>query len=212
MLNCGERRELSMMQLHCAGVTLNMQTLVDFLPVLAFVLAYWLTKDFYFAILVIMVAVVIQLALTLLMKRSIPRLLLISSLLVVGLGGISLWLNNPLIFKWKPTVLYWLFAVLFLGSQFIGDKPMVQRLLQSMSKQPLQMADHDWTSLNLMWVVFFFISGTANIVVAYSFEEFIWVNFKLFGLMGLTLVFLILQGVWMTRRLQDEDLEPDQRQ
>jgi intracellular septation protein len=212
MLNCGERRELSMMQLHCAGATLNMQTLVDFLPVLAFVLAYWLTKDFYFAILVIMVAVVIQLALTLLMKRSIPRLLLISSLLVVGLGGISLWLNNPLIFKWKPTVLYWLFAVLFLGSQFIGDKPMVQRLLQSMSKQPLQMADHDWTSLNLMWAVFFFIAGTANIVVAYSFEEFIWVNFKLFGLIGLTLVFLILQGVWMTGRLQDEDLEPDQRQ
>ena len=58
----------------------------------------------------------------------------------------------------------------------------------------------------------FFISGTANIVVAYSFAEVIWVNFKLFGLIGLTLVFLILQAVWMTRRLQDEDLESDQRQ
>lgn len=189
-----------------------MQTFLDFLPVLAFVLAYWLTKDFYFAILVIMVAVVIQLALTWLIKRSIPRMLLISSLLVVGLGGISLWLNNPLIFKWKPTVLYWLFAVLFLGSQFIGDKPFVQRLLQSISKEPLQLADRDWTSLNLMWVVFFFIAGTANIVVAYRFAEVIWVNFKLFGLIGLTLVFLILQAVWMTRRLQDEDLESDQRQ
>ena len=189
-----------------------MQTFLDFLPVVAFALAYWLTKDFYLAILVIMVAVVIQLALTWLIKRSIPRMLLISSLLVVGLGGISLWLNNPLIFKWKPTVLYWLFAVLFLGSQFIGDKPFVQRLLQSMSKEPLQLADRDWTSLNLMWVVFFFISGTANIVVAYSFAEVIWVNFKLFGLIGLTLVFLILQAVWMTRRLQDEDLESDQRQ
>jgi intracellular septation protein len=63
-----------------------------------------------------------------------------------------------------------------------------------------------------MWVVFFFIAGTANIVVAYSFEEFIWVNFKLFGLIGLTLAFLILQAVWMTRRLQDEDLGADKRQ
>jgi len=189
-----------------------MRTLLDFLPVLAFVLAYWLTKDFYFAILVIMIAVVIQLAITWLTTRTIPRMLLISAVLVVGLGGISLWLNNPLIFKWKPTVLYWLFAVLFLGSQFIGDKPLAQRLLQSISEKPLHLADQDWASLSLMWVVFLFIAGTANIVVAYNFEEAIWVNFKLFGLTGLTLAFLILQAIWITRRLQDGELGSDQGQ
>ena len=188
-----------------------MRTFLDFLPVLAFVLTYWLTKDFYTAILVIMIAVVIQLAITWLITRTVPRMLLISAVLVVGLGGISLWLNNPLIFKWKPTVLYWLLATLFLGSQFIGDKPLAQRLLQSISEEPLPLSNQDWTTLSLMWVVFFFIAGTANIVVAYSFAEAIWVNFKLFGLIGLTLAFLILQAVWISQRLPDQEAEAEQK-
>ena len=187
-----------------------MRTFLDFLPVLAFVLAYWLTKDLYVAILVIMIAVVIQLAITWLITRTIPGMLLISAALVIGLGGISLWLNNPLIFKWKPTVLYWLLAALFLGSQFIGDNPLAQRLLQSISEEPLHLSNQDWATLSLMWFGFFFIAGTANIVVAYSFEEAVWVNFKLFGLIGLTLAFLILQAVWITQRLPDQEVEHEQ--
>ncbi len=176
-----------------------MQTFLDFLPVIAFVLAYWFT-DFETAIGVIMVAVVFQVAITWWLKREVNRMLLASALLVVVLGGISLILNNDLIFKWKPTVLNWIFAAVFLGSQFIGDKTIVQRVIQGVAKEEIALSRPEWQQLNLMWVVYFAVAGLANIVVAYSFSEAFWVNFKLFGLLGLTLAFLVLQALWLSRR------------
>jgi intracellular septation protein len=176
-----------------------MQAFVDFLPVVAFVVAYWLA-DFKTAVLVIMVAMVVQVAVTWLVKREVSRMTLASAGLVVVLGGVSLLLKNDLIFKWKPTVLNWAFAAVFLGSQFIGERPVVQRLLQSVSKGEISLAPRDWRTLNLMWVAFFLVSGAANIYVAYTFPENVWVNFKLFGLLGLTLVFVVLQAAWLSRR------------
>lgn len=178
-----------------------MQAFIDFLPVVAFVVAYWLT-DFHTAVLVIMAAMVLQVALTWLITRKVNRMLLASTVLVVVLGGGSLLLKNDLIFKWKPTVLNWVFALVFLGSQFIGEKPLVQRFMQSVASEPLTLAAADWRSLNLMWVVFFLLSGAANLYVAYNFPEHIWVNFKLFGLLGLTVVFVLLQAMWLSRREQ----------
>ncbi len=176
-----------------------MQALLDFLPVVAFVVAYWLS-DFNTAVLVIMMAMVLQVALTWIVRRTVSRMTLASAALVVVLGGISLMLKNDLIFKWKPTILNWAFAAVFLGSQFIGAKPIVQRLLQSMAKEEITLADRDWRTLNAMWVVFFLVSGAANIYVAYNFPESIWVNFKLFGLLGLTVLFVLLQAAWLARR------------
>jgi intracellular septation protein len=176
-----------------------MQILIDFLPVVAFVLAYWLT-DFHTAVLVIMAAMVLQVAVTWLLTRTVSQMTLLSAVLVVGLGGISLALKNDLIFKWKPTILNWAFGLVFLGSQFIGSRPVVQRLLQPMTKEDITLADGDWRILNTMWVVFFLVSGAANLYVAYNYPEHIWVNFKLFGLLGLTLLFVLLQAGWMSRR------------
>lgn len=176
-----------------------MQALVDFLPVVAFVVAYWLV-DFKTAVLVIMVAMVLQVAVTWLVKREVSRMTLASAGLVVVLGGVSLLLKNDLIFKWKPTVLNWAFAAVFLGSHFIGEKTVVQRLLQSVAKGEINLAARDWRTLNLMWVAFFLVSGAANIYVAYAYPENVWVNFKLFGLLGLTVVFVLLQAAWLSRR------------
>ena len=189
-----------------------MKTLLDFFPVVAFVAAYWITKDFYFAIAIIMGAVVIQISVTWLVTRTVHRLMLISAGLVIVLGAISLLLQNDLVFKWKPTVLYWLFAVMFLGSRFIGERPLVQRILESVSEEPLLLSRSHWVQLNLMWIVFFLIAGTANIVVAYNFEEAVWVNFKLFGLFGITLVFMVLQAIWITQRTADKSIGSDQGQ
>jgi intracellular septation protein len=177
----------------------RMQVLLDFLPVVAFVVAYWLS-DFHTAVLVIMAAVVVQVALTWLISRTVSRIALASAALVVGLGGISLLLKNDLIFKWKPTILNWALAAVFLGSQYVGDKPIVQRLMQSVSKEDISLESRDWRSLNLMWVGFFLLSGAANLYVAYNFPENIWVNFKLFGLLGLTVVFILVQAAWLARR------------
>lgn len=177
-----------------------MQALLDFLPVIAFAVTYWVTKDFNTAILVIMAAVGIQVIVTLVLTRTVPKMLLILAALVIVLGGISLLLKNDLVFKWKPTVLNWAFALVFIGSQFIGTKPIIQRIMQAVAKNEIQLNSADWRTLNLMWAVFFMLSGAANIYVAYNFEEAIWVNFKLFGLLGFTLVFMVLQAIWISSR------------
>lgn len=176
-----------------------MQAFVDFLPVVAFVVAYWLT-DFKTAIAVLMVAMATQVAITWLVKRTVSRMLLISAGLAIGIGAISLLLQNELVFKWKPTVVNWLFGGVFLASQFFNGKPVIRRLMESVAPDDIRLSDRDWAQLNLMWVVFFLVSGAANLYVAYRFSEAFWVNFKLFGLLGMTFVFVLLQAVWMNRR------------
>lgn len=181
-----------------------MQALLDFLPVIAFAVTYWVTKDFNTAILVIMAAVGIQVIVTFALTRTVPKMLLISAALVIVLGGISLLLKNDLVFKWKPTVLNWAFALVFLGSQFIGAKPIIQRIMEAVAKNEIQLIPAHWRTLNLMWAVFFTISGAANIYVAYNFEEAVWVNFKLFGLLGFTLVFMVMQAIWISKRVPED--------
>ena len=177
-----------------------MQALLDFLPVLAFAVTYWVTKDFNTAILVIMVAVGLQVILTFAFTRKVNKMMLISAAMVIILGGISLFLNNDLVFKWKPTVLNWAFALAFFGSQFIGDRPIIQRIMESIAKDEITLSKPHWQTLNTMWVIFFLISGTANIYVAYNYDEATWVNFKLFGLLGLTFVFMVIQAFWISSR------------
>jgi len=176
-----------------------MQLFLDFLPVVAFVAAYWLA-DFRTAVLVIMVAVVVQLGLQWIRTRTINRMALSSAGLVIVFGSVGLIMQNDLIFKWKPTVLNWLFAATFAGSHFLGSKPLVQRLMESVAKDEIRLSARHWRQLNLMWVVFFLFSGAANIVVAYRFPESVWVNFKLFGLLGMTVLFIVLQAIWLGRR------------
>jgi len=181
-----------------------MQPLLDLLPIIAFFVAYWMT-DFQTAIVVIMIAMALQIVVTWFVTGTISKMLLFSGALVIGLGGISLLLQNELVFKWKPTVLNWVFAVVFIGSQFIGDKTIVQRILEPASKYEIRLSKADWRQLNLMWAVYFLIAGTANIFVAYTFSEAVWVNFKLFGLLGMTVIFILFQTAWLSRRSVQQD-------
>lgn len=184
-----------------------MQALLDFLPVIAFVTAYWITGDMSTAIIVIMGAIALQVLLTWIIKRELNRMLIISAVLVFVLGGVSLYLDNPVFFKWKPTGLYWIFALVFLGSQFIGEQPFVKRMMTAVSTDDINLPDNIWRQLNLAWVGFFIFAGFANIYVAYKYDEATWVNFKLFGLFGITFVFLVLQTLWLSRHMGDEDVE-----
>jgi len=188
-----------------------MHALVDLLPLLAFGLAYlvaYLLTDLHtamrVAILVIMVAISLQVLVTWLVKRTVSRMLLASAALVVVLGAISLQLNNPVFFKWKPTVLYWVFAAVIFGSRYLGDRPIVQRIIESAAKDEFRLSQADWRRLNLMWVLFFVVLGAANIFVAYRFSEPVWVSFKLFGLTGMMLLFALLQAFWLSKRTPDE--------
>ena len=187
-----------------------MQLLIDFLPIVLFFAAYFITDDFYTALLVIMVAAPIAFALQWLTTKTFNKMTAVSTLLVIVLGGGALLLDNKMIFLWKPTVFYWLAAVIFLASQYIGSKPVIRRLMDaanSGSDDPIQMEDQQWRTLNLAWVVFFVVAGALNIYVAYAYSEPTWVKFKLFGLIGLTIVFIIGQSFWLARHISHTEEE-----
>ncbi|CAN5244085.1 septation protein A [soil metagenome] len=173
-----------------------MQLLFDFFPVAAFFIAFKL-YDMFVATAVIIVAAGLQILIQWLWKRSINRMHVVSAVLILVFGGITLTLRNELFIQWKPTVLYWLFAAIFLASQYIGSKPIVQRLMQD----AIRVERSQWRKLNLMWVIFFVVLGVLNLYVVYTFDENTWVNFKLFGLLGLTLLFAMLQAVWLARKV-----------
>ena len=184
-----------------------MQLLLDYLPIVAFFGAYVATKDIYTAVVVIMVVAPVVLAAQWYMTRKLNKLTAGSTALVVAFGGITLLLDDPVFFYWKPTVFYWTFAAACLVSQFVGEKTIVQRMLQAASGSgdtTIELPAQNWRTLNLMWIVYAAISGGLNIYVAYAYSEATWVNFKLFGLLGLTLVFLVVQAVWIASAMEQE--------
>jgi intracellular septation protein len=180
----------------------SMQFVVDLLPVIAFFVAYKLS-GIYVATAVLIVGVLAQTAVSWIRFRKVSPMLLASAVLVLVFGGLTLYLHNATFIKWKPTIVNWLFAAAFLASQLVRGPNAIQRMLGENVTLPAA----DWTRLNLAWVAFFSISGTLNIYVAYHYAEATWVNFKLFGLMGLTLLFALVQGVWIARRADQAEAE-----
>ncbi len=174
-----------------------MQLLVDYIPLVVFILAYFY-QDIFFATGMLMVAMPVVLVLQWLMTKKINKIYAASTVLVLALGGATLVFRNPTFLYWKPTVLNWLIAIVFLGSQWIGDKTVVQRMLGNAA----ELSANQWVRLNQIWVVFFSIVGGINIYVAYNFSEAFWVKFKLFGMLGLTLIFVIIQSIWLTLATQ----------
>jgi intracellular septation protein len=187
-----------------------MPLLIDFLPIVLFFAAYFITYDFFTALVVIMIAAPIAFALQWFLTKTFNKISAVSTILVIVLGGGALLLDNKMIFLWKPTVFYWLAAVAFLGSQFFGAKPFIQRLMDTASQtagSKLELAKEQWAKLNLAWVVFFMIAGGLNIYVAYNYSEATWVKFKLIGLMGLTFVFIIAQSIWLAKQMPEDTAE-----
>jgi intracellular septation protein len=172
-----------------------MQFLVDLLPVIAFFVAYKVA-GIYVATAVLIVGVLLQTLVSWIRHRKVSGMLLASAVLVLIFGGLTLLIHDPVFIKWKPTIVNWLFAAAFLVSEFLSGPSIVQRMLG----ENVTLDDASWTKLNLMWVGFFIIAGALNIFVAYRFDEATWVNFKLFGLMGLTLLFALAQGLWIARK------------
>jgi intracellular septation protein len=176
-----------------------MKILLDYLPIILFVGAYYL-RDIYFATAVLIVALLAQVAILWGMTRRVPKMQLTAALLALVLGGITLALHDPVFIKVKPTALYGLFAVVLLASHYVGEKPLIQRLLESNLQLPVPV----WRRVNLMWAGFFVFCGALNLYIAYSFAEATWVNFKLFGMLGLTFAFVLLQGLYLSRYLDSE--------
>lgn len=175
-----------------------MKLLFDFFPILLFFVAYKL-YGIYVATATAIVATFVLVALFWLRFRRVEKMHIITLAIIAIFGGATLALHDPVFIKWKPTIAYWLFATVFLGSQFLGGKSIIERMMG----HAIQTTRTVWTRLNLAWVLFFVAMGFANLYVAYNYAEDTWVNFKLFGLMGLTLVFVLGQGVVLARYVQE---------
>ncbi|HEY4366040.1 MAG TPA: septation protein A [Steroidobacteraceae bacterium] len=176
-----------------------MQLLFDFFPVIAFFIAYKLT-DIYVATAVIIVAVVAQTAIQWVRHRKVSPMSLISGVLVLVFGSLTLVIHDKSFIQWKVTVVNWLFAAAFLASQFVGERTLIERIMG----ENVQLEAALWRRLNWAWIIFFVLLGGINLYVAHHFTENVWVNFKLFGMFGLTFVFALLQGVWLASKVPED--------
>lgn len=177
-----------------------MKFLYDFFPILLFFIAYKI-YGIYAATVVAMTASFIQVGGFWIKHRRFQTMHLVTLGLIVVLGGATLWLQDERFIKWKPTLVNWMFAIAFLGSQFIGKKPLVERMMGA----TVQLPNEIWGRLNLIWIIFFALMGLANLYVVYNYDTDTWVNFKLFGMMGLTFAFVIGQAFYLARYMQPEE-------
>ena len=176
-----------------------MKFLFDFFPILLFFVAYK-TFDIYVATATAIVATFVQVGWVWFRQRRIEKMHVITLGIIVLFGGATLILKDPVFIMWKPTIAYWLFAAVFLGSQLIGDKVLIERMMG----HAIQTTRSIWVRLNLAWAVFFIAMGFVNLYVAFNYAEDTWVNFKLFGLLGLTVLFVIAQGVVLARYVEEK--------
>ena len=154
-----------------------------------------MTAPVFIATVVAIAATFLQVGWLMLRGRKVEPMIWNSHAVIVVFGSLTLYLRNEMFIKWKPTILYWIFGgILVYGN--IAGRNFIRMLL---SKAEIEMPGHAWGTLQNMWIGFFAAMGVVNLLVAYLCSTDTWVNFKLFGLMGLTLVFTIGIGVFMTK-------------
>jgi intracellular septation protein len=152
---------------------------------------------------VVIVATFAQVAFLLARGKKIDLMLWVSLALVTVMGGATIWFHSETFIKWKPTALYWFMAGALLVSQTIFRKNLLQVLLGGQLELPAPV----WRRLALAWIGFFALMGVLNLYVAYNFATATWVNFKLFGGMGLMLVFFLAQGLYLSRHMHPEAVD-----
>jgi len=222
-----------------------MKLLIDFFPILLFFIAYKL-YGIYVATGVAIAASAMQVGWFWFRNRRMEKMHLVTLGLLVLFGGMTIALRDPIFVMWKPTIVNWLFAAVFLGSQFIGGKSLIERMMSHAVELPTEI----WPRLNMLWIAFFFVSGLANLYVVYVYSGFYeaqqalfaaaghtdidltgcaasfsgdliaqcqdtqsreetWVNFKLFGMMGMTILFVIGQAFYLARHIRDSQELPE---
>lgn len=179
-----------------------MKLLFDFFPILLFFFTYKL-YGLYAATGVAVVASFIQVGLFRIKYNRFDSMQLISLAIITVLGGATLFLQNPWFIKWKPTGIYWLASIVFYFSSIFSSTPLIKRMMGS----NIKLKDNIWVRLNYAWGTFFFLMGFLNIYIAYYYSTDTWVNFKLFGGLGLTMIFVFIQALWLTKHIDDGSLK-----
>jgi intracellular septation protein len=177
-----------------------MKLLFDIFPVVLFFIAYKV-YDIYVATGVAIVASMAQLGWLWMRGKPIDKMLWMSTGVIVVFGGATLLLADETFIKWKPTVLYWLFG----GGLVIASLAFKKNLIRSLMQHQVTLPEEVWSRLQASWIAFFLLMGALNVYVAYSFSTDTWVNFKLFGGIGLMLVFVVLQALMLAKHVQDKE-------
>ncbi|MGE5492199.1 MAG: septation protein A [Actinomycetota bacterium] len=152
------------------------------------------------ATVVVIVATILQIGWVWFRHGKVDKMLWFSLTLVVLFGGLTLYFKNAAFIKWKPTILYWGFAVGMTVSNFVFKKNAIRTMLS----EQLELPEPLWARLNASWIGFFLFMGVANLFVAFNFSESTWVNFKLFGGMGLMLLFMLAQGFVLSKYIEEK--------
>lgn len=175
-----------------------MKLLASFFPIILFFVAYKI-QGIYVATGVAMAAALLQTGWHWFRHGELEKMHLVTLAMLMVFGGMTLAFQDPTFIKWKPSVVNWLFGLAFLFSPLFGGKPLTERMMGHAAELPRMV----WQRLNTAWALFFIAVGFLNIYVAYNFAEETWVNFKLFGLLGLTFSFIIVQSLYMARHIKE---------
>jgi len=178
-----------------------MKQLFEFFPLIIFFAVYYKSdKDLYLSIAAVIVATLISIVALYIKEKKVSTMMLVSAVILIVFGGLSIFLKNDIFFKMKPTIINALFAIILIGSTFF-NKPVLKMLLNSSMK----LTDQGWSLMNKMWSGFFIFLALLNEVVWRTQTTDIWVNFKVFGIMGITIVFTIIQIPLLKKHFIDFD-------
>ncbi|MBD8480642.1 septation protein A [Pseudomonas coleopterorum] len=190
-----------------------MKQLIDFIPLLLFLIVYktdphmvdlagysFELDGIFSATKVLIASSVVVYGLLFIKQRKLEKGQWLTLIACLVFGTLTLAFHSETFLKWKAPVVNWLFALAFAGSHFIGKQLLIKRMMG----HALTLPDPIWAKLNVAWVVFFLFCGAANLFVAFTFEQF-WVDFKVFGSLAMTLLFLVGQGIYLSRHLHDSD-------
>ena len=190
-----------------------MKQLIDFIPLILFFVVYKMDPRMislgaeqyevggpFSATLVLMASSIVVYGGLYLKNRQLEKSHTITLVAVILFGGMTLFFHDEAFLKWKAPIVNWIFAVAFLVSQFIGEKTLLER----MTGHALTLPKSIWLKMNISWVIFFTLLGAANLFVAFTFHE-IWVDFKVFGSLILTFLFVIGQFLVISKHIQAEE-------
>lgn len=179
-----------------------MNQLFEFFPIVLFFIAYKF-YGIYAATAVVIVATLFQVLFTWIKYRKVKAMQWITLGLILVLGGATLYLQDEQFIKWKLSVVEWLFGIAFLGSQFIGEKPFIERMMGDSLELPKAI----WKRLNALWGLFFITVGCINVYVMFNYNTDDWVTFKTFGVPGLMLIFILLQVIYLYKHIPETEKE-----
>ncbi len=183
-----------------------MKILFDLFPLILFFIAYKISgSDMFVATGVLMAATVVQMSINWWRHRKLEKMHVVTLVLILVFGGLTLLLHDESFIKWKVSIINWLFGIVFLLSPLFLRKPLVEHMMGS----AINVARHVWARLNLSWALFFLAIGFLNLYIMKNFSNDAWVNFKFYGTIGLTILFMIGQFIYLARHIQPEETGED---